>query len=148
YTHYSYGSQSKQSRTAQKNNFELAIQFKNPILTPKLYFDYLFGSGTHDASLTLEVTHEFDAYNVFTSDDALRITPGAYITAGTVNALSNSKSKKNSKESAFEPTGAELSLPVEYDIGRFSIEAALHRSVPFNQPKKLNASPVTYFTIS
>jgi hypothetical protein len=152
YTYFSYGSQSKSSRTALKNNIELATTFKNAVLTPKIYFDYLFGSAAHDASLTLQLKHEFKRKGFFNKEDSLYFTPSVSLTAGTFNTLTKSSSKKGKgssvNESSFETTGTQFAFPLEYDIGNFIITPAFYYSVPFNQTKKYNATATSYFALS
>jgi hypothetical protein len=152
YSRFSYNSNSKQSRAELKNDLEYALEFGNDVLTPKFYIDYLFSTTAHDISFTLKLDHHFEMDNVFTTDDALLIKPGVYVSVGTVNALKahadKTKPKNQKSTSSFGPTGAQFFLPLEYDIGRFTIEPAFYYSIPFSLSKDLQATTATYFTIS
>lgn len=158
YTHFKYNSQSQQLSSAFNNNVELTLKAKNKIITPKLFFDYDFGNGNTDYGFILDNSHDFILENLFTEDDQLKIKPLVSISAGTLNFyklhLKNPKDKPSLQNAAvdvitkFNLTGIEFSLPLEYNIGRFSFEPAIHHNVPLNQPKRLNATSVTYFTLS
>jgi hypothetical protein len=159
YTHMNFKDESVLLRSSLSNNLEAMLLRDSKYLTSRFYFDFSFGKGKtpNDYSLTFENSHDFVFENLFTKDnDALKIKPLIILRAGTLNfykfhlknplerpSLRNLAVDVNTK---FNFTGLELLLPVEYHIGRFSFEPAIHYSIPLNQPKIYDASPKTYFT--
>jgi len=158
YSHYIYGKQSIQVQSSLKNNLEMAFKRQFKIIKTTLFLDYDFGTGSRDYSFTLDNTHYFIFNSLFREDDELKVKPLVSVSAGTLNFyklhLKNPVEKpslqnlETSIDSKFNLTGIELSLPVEYLLGRFSFEPAVNYSIPLNQPKRFNATPVTYFTVS
>jgi hypothetical protein len=161
YTHMNFKEESVLLRSSLSNNLEAMLLRNSKYLTSRLYFDFSFGKGKtpNDYNITFENSHDFIFENLFTKDnDALKIKPLVILRAGTLNfykfhlknplerpSLRNLAVDVNTK---FNFTGLELLLPVEYQIGRFSFEPAIHYSIPLNQPKIYDASPKTYFTCS
>jgi len=159
YTHMTYGKQSKQLSSVFNHNAEIILRKNFNHLKTKLFFDFDFGNGNSDYSFTLDNSIRFVIEPVFTEDDELIIKPLISLSAGTLNFyrlhLKNSDEPpllKNilstSLNTEFNFTGIEFSLPLEYNIGRFSFEPAIHHNIPLNQPKRLKATSVTYFTAS
>ncbi len=158
YTRFVFNSNSIQLRDSLNNNLELILRKNFKALTSRLFFDFDFGHGNNDHSFTWDNSHDFVFEHVFDDDDIMKIKPMISISAGTLNfyrvrlkdpnekpSLQNLTATANTK---FNFTGIEFSLPLEYDIGRFSIEPAIHYNIPLNQPRRLNATATTYFTAS
>lgn len=159
YTYMSYGKQSQQLSSVFNHNAEVMLKKNFGYLKTKLFFDFDFGNGNSDYSITLDNSIPIVVEPAFTEDDQLKIKPLISISAGTLNfyrlhlksttaapVLQNILSA--TVDSRFNLTGIEFSLPVEYNIGRFSFEPAIHHNIPLNQPKRFRATSVTYFTAS
>jgi hypothetical protein len=158
YSHYGYGKKSQQLNAPFNNNLETVLRKNFGPVKSELYVDYDFGNGNKDYSFAFNNSHDFIFENLIADDDEFKIKPLISLTAGTLNFyklhLKNPEQKPQVQNLAatvnttFNFTGIELSLPLEYNIGRFSLEPAIHHSIPLNQPKRLNATAVTYFTMS
>jgi len=176
YTRFIYSKdtslQQYQLRSTLVNQFELYLSYENKIVTPKLYFDYLFGGGSSDIIIPVDFSHQVKFFDPFTEDnDELLIEPTLSIFFGTNNYVTLSKLKRvknisSVNTSKFGYQGLEFSIPVEYDIGRFIFTAAGHYNIPQTQsisipsnlqlpPKTLeqinnltSSTPTFYFTIS
>jgi hypothetical protein len=176
YTRFFYSKdtslQQFQFRSTLVNQFELNLTLETKVITAKLYFDYLFGSGSSDVILPLDLSHKFKFENPFTEDnDELLIEPTASIYLGTNNYVSLYKKGRGKGVSEVNNTkfgyqGIEFALPVEYDIGKFIFTASGHYNIPQAQsisvPSKIHLSqsaldqinslttstPTFYFTFS
>jgi len=158
YTRFVFSKSSLELRDSLTNNLELIFRKDSKTIRAKLFVDFDFGHGNSDYSFTLDLAHDFVFENILRDDGELKIKPMISTNAGTLNfyrlhlknqkegvVVQNLAATVNTK---FNLTGVEFSLPLEYDIGRFSFEPAVHYNIPLNQPKRLNATAVTYFTAS
>ncbi len=158
YSHFTYGKQSQQLSSVFNNNVEFILRKGFGHLKSKLFLDYDFGNGSTDYSFTLDNSYPVIFENVFADDDELKIKPQVSLSAGTLNfykiKLKNqgdTSAQQNASatvDTRFNLTGIEFSFPLEYNIGRFTFEPAVHHNIPLNQPKRLKATAVTYFTMS
>ncbi len=121
------------------------------VLTSKLYFDLDFGNGTIDKSVTFDLSHEFIVEEAFNEDASLSIIPSFSVTAGSLNLVR--KVKKDIVNAGFGVTNYDLSLALEYYIGRFILSPELvydfpvSKKIPLLQKTK-KSDPVSYFTAS
>jgi hypothetical protein len=161
YKHRRFNEESRLLQAGLNNNLEFLFERRSKIIQMKLYLDYDFGKSKlpNDYSVTGELGHEFIFENLLTKNkDAFRINPSAAVTAGTLNFyrfhIKNLKERPSLQNLSYEVntkftwTGIELALPLQYDIGRFSIEASPHYSIPLNQPKVFDSTPYFYVTSS
>lgn len=158
YSHSGYGKQSQQITSSLNNNLEFTLGKNFRVVKSKLFLDFDFGNGSKDFSIALDESHDFVFENLFAEEDQLKVKPLISLGAGTLNFYRLYLKKPSEKPSLqnlaatidtkFALTGIEFSLPLEYDLGRFSFEPAVHYNIPLNQPKRFNSTPVTYFTVS
>ena len=151
FIHYFFRN-NKLANSLIKNGVELYLRHDfGSVLKSKLYFDVDFGNGLSDRSLTLDNSHDFVVYDVFADDSKMSIRPAFSLTAGSLNLVR--KVKKDVLTTGFGLTNYDLSLSLEYEIGRFIIEpeAAFDFPVSGKQPllkKATKSDPVFYFTAS
>lgn len=158
YSRFSYSKQSLQLGSSLQNNFEVAIK-RDGVITPALFFDMFFGKGKPDFGVRLDVYHDFEMDNLFTNDkDELLISPTVSIIAATLNFYtlylrdsSLARTRQNigvNVDSNFQLASIELSLPVEYDLGRFMIKPEIRHTIPLQEVRNSDNKAATYFNLS
>ena len=153
YSRFAYNDSSIQIQSSLKNNVELSLTFDSAIIQPRLTGALYFGTSTPDFLCSFDLSHEFAFDYLFGERDGLYIKPTASISAGTLHYYklmlrdSGQRILAAREVTKFNISGIDLSLPVEYDIGRFIIGASANYNIPLNQPLYLRAEPGFYFTL-
>ncbi len=148
YIHYFFRN-SQLANSQIKNGVELYLRHSFGILKTKLYIDGDFGDGTSDRSVTID--NSLDLVVIDAEDSKMSIKPGFSFSMGTLNLVR--KIKKDVLSTGFGLTNYDLSLAVEYEIGRFIFEPEATYDFPVNGKLPLikkapKADPVFYFTAS
>ena len=150
-THY-FINNNQLANALVRNGVELYLRHDfGKILKSRVYADADFGKVTTDYSLTLDNSLEFVFEDAFTEDAKLSIIPALSITAGTLNLVR--KIKKDVVSTGFALTNYDLSLGIEYEVGRFIIEPEAAYDFPVDRKttllqKTVKSDPVFYFTAS
>jgi hypothetical protein len=136
-----------------KNEVELYLRHDfGAALKSQLFIDLDFGSEARDYSVTFDNSHEFILMEA--DDSRMALKPAFSITAGSLNLVK--KVKKDVVSTGFGLTNYDLSLSLEYQVGRFIIEPDAAYDFPINSvgkkfpalQKAINSDPVFYFTAS
>jgi hypothetical protein len=148
FTHYFFRN-NKLANSEIKNELELYLHHDfGSVFNSKLYLDADFGNGSTDYSATLENGFDFLLYDA--EDASLIMRPAFGLTAGTLNLVK--KVKKDVISSGFRLTNYDLSLSLEYNTGRFSIEPCAAYDFPVHEKgplkKATKGDPTFDFTIT
>jgi hypothetical protein len=153
--HYIYADSSLPKSTI-KNDVSLTLTYETSILTPALNATYGFAKPKGNPSLSLQASHSFDVEKFL--GGSLSVEPTVLGNAGTLNGITFKSQKvklANGKtvirkvalaNSKFNITDYDLSLPVTYSIGIFTLVPEPVYAIPVNDAKT-DSNGLFYFSL-